>query len=131
MGTAKLRLVPVELRHDFLCLLRKALHDDDRIYPPPGVPRARLGVLDRIPRLRRASLGALREAESDLQLPGVRGSERVVSAGHRHRGRRTIAKERQSFRDVPRLIAPIASLVGGVGRKIREASRRSGTTVGQ
>ena len=98
-------------RHDVLCVLRKAVHDENRVEPSPGLLRTRPGVLDWTPGLRRVPLRALREAGADVHLPVVRRIERVMSASHRHRRRWSIAWEPGAFPDVPRLIAPISSLV--------------------
>jgi hypothetical protein len=97
------------VRHDVLCLLSACGHDEDRVDPSAGLPRARLGVLDRAPGLRQGPLRALREAYGVVHLPVVRRIERVLSASHRHSGGWPLATGPRGFFDSPRLVTPISS----------------------
>jgi hypothetical protein len=71
IGTAKLSPAVYSDCHAVLCVLREAVHDDNRVEPSPCLPRARLGVLDGTSGLRRAPLGALREEGAAVHLPVV------------------------------------------------------------
>ena len=94
-------------RHDVLCLLRAASHDEDRGEPRSRLLRPRLGVLDRTPGLHSGSLRTLRQACAVVHVPVVRGIERVLSASRRRCGRSVVARRPRALCDSPRFVAPM------------------------